>query len=193
MVHDYKTYSDDQLLHLVQSDDELAFKEIFHRYWRKLYAMAYNRLHSTHSAEDIVQEVLTMLWVRRADLRINSLNNYLSMAVRYNIFHEFKRNIQISKLQDSLKISSQNLVYTNIEDELRYKVIQQHMQKEVNKLPEKCKLVFQYSREHGMSNKEIAEQLHLSAKTVEAHITKALKHLRTALKRTPSLFFMFLF
>jgi RNA polymerase sigma-70 factor (ECF subfamily) len=67
------------------------------------------------------------------------------------------------------------------------------LQKEVNKLPEKCKLVFQYSREHGMSNKEIAEQLQLSAKTVEAHITKALKHLRAALKGTTSLFFNFLF
>ena len=193
MANDYKTYSDDQLLHLVKSDDELAFEEIFQRYWRKLYAIAYNRLQTIHLAEDIVQEVLTMLWIRRADLEINSLNNYLSTAVRYNIFHEFRKNIQKTKFQDSLKIENIDQSYSTIEDELRYKVIQEQLQREVNKLPEKCKLVFQYSRELGMSNKDIAEQLQLSSKTVEAHITKALKHLRAAIKRTIPIFFIVFF
>ena len=193
MVHDYKTYSDDQLLRLVQSDDEMAFKEIFQRYWKKLYAIAYNRLRITHSAEDIVQEVLTMLWIRRADLEINTLNNYLSTAVKYNIFHEFRKNSQKTKFEDSLKIKNQDHLYSMIEEELRYKVIQEDLRKEINKLPEKCKLVFQYSRELGMSNKDIAAQLQLSSKTVEAHITKAIKHLRAALKRTISIFFTVLF
>jgi RNA polymerase sigma-70 factor (ECF subfamily) len=193
MVHDYKTYSDDQLLRLVQADDEFAFKEIFERYWRKLYAIAYNRIQTTHSAEDIVQEVLTMLWIRRADLEINSLNNYLSTAVRYNIFHEFRKNNQRNKLEDSLKFLNQNQSTATIEEELRFKVIQQNLQSEINKLPEKCKLVFRYSRELGMSNKEIAQQLQLSGKTVEAHITRALRHLRAALKRTSSLFFTVFF
>lgn len=193
MSLNYKTFTDDQLLHLVQSDDQLAFKEIFERYWRKLYAIAYNRLQVEQSAEDIVQEVLSMLWVRRADLKINNLNNYLSMAVRYNIFNEVRKNIQKKRFQESFKIKSPGETHFNIEEELRFKVMQAYLQKEVNKLPEKCKLVFQYSREMGMSNKDIAEQLQLSSKTVEAHITKALKHLRSAMKRAFLIFFAFLY
>lgn len=192
MGYDYKTYSDDQLLQLIQSNNELAFKEIFERYWRKLYAIAYNRLHTTQSAEDIVQEVLTMLWIRRTDLKIENLNNYLSTAVRYNVFYEVRKNIKKTELQHSLNIVYENQQFT-IEEELRFKVIQEHLQKEISKLPEKCQLVFKYSRELGMTNKEIAHQLHLSSKTVEAHITKALKQLRSALKGTFSIFFTFFF
>jgi RNA polymerase sigma-70 factor (ECF subfamily) len=192
MGHDYKTYSDDELLQLVQSNNELAFKEIFERYWRKLYAIAYNRLQTAQASEDIVQEVLTMLWVRRADLKIKSLNNYLSTAVRYNVFHEVRKNIKKNEFQHSLKVVHGNQQIT-IEEELRFKVIQEQVQKEINKLPEKCRLVFQYSRELGMSNKEIAHQLQLSSKTVEAHITKALKQLRSALKGAFSIFFTFFF
>lgn len=193
MAHHYKSYSDNQLLELVQSNDELAFKEIFERYWKKLYAIAYNRLQVQESAEDIVQEVLTLLWVRRADLKINSLNNYLSMSVRYNIFHEVRKNIKKMQLYDSLKKVQLDQPLITIEEELRFKVMQEYLQKEVNNLPEKCKLVFRYSRELGMSNKDIAEQLQLSIKTVEAHISKSLRHLRSALKQTFSIFFTLFF
>ena len=120
MSYDYKAYTDDHLLYLIQSDDDLAFKEIFERYWRKLYAIAYNRLRMEHTAEDIVQEVLTMLWVRRADLKIKSLNNYLSMAVRYNIFHEIRKNIKKKEFNDSLKVENENESYFTIEEELRF-------------------------------------------------------------------------
>jgi RNA polymerase sigma-70 factor (ECF subfamily) len=190
---DYKTYSDDQLLQLVQSNDELAFKQIFERYWRKLYAIAYNRLQTAQSAEDIVQEVLTMLWVRRADLKINSLNNYLSTAIRYNVFHEVRKNIKKNQFHHSLKTVYEDQNQMTIEEELRYKVIEEQLQKEINKLPEKCRLVFQYSRELGMSNKDISKQLQISLKTVEAHITKSLKHLRSALKQTFSVFLTLFF
>lgn len=193
MGHDYKTYSDDQLLQLVQSNNELAFKEIFERYWRKLYAIAYNRLQTAQASEDIVQEVLTMLWVRRADLKIKSLNNYLSTAVRYNVFHEVRKNIKKNEFQHSLKMVHESQNQITIDEELRFKVIEEQLQKEINKLPEKCRLVFQYSRELGMSNKDISEQLQISLKTVEAHITKSLKHLRSALKHTFSVFFTLFF
>lgn len=153
--------------------------------------MAYNRLQSRHGAEDVVQDVLSSLWTRREQLSINSLNNYLSSAVRYSIFHEMRRRLKNDKLNQNFLVNAEAV--TSTEELLKYKLIEEAVQKEINKLPEKCKLVFQYSRDLHMSNLEIAESLQLSSKTVEAHITRALRQLRSALKNALSSFFSIFF
>lgn len=166
----------------VTRGDQSAFKEIFKRYWEKLYAIAYNRLQSKQGAEDVVQDVLSTLWIRREETRIEHLGKYLATAVKYCVFYEIRKK----QLQETMKQGFEH-VYTNIQqltpaDDLLYNAFVQELELEKNKLPQKCKLVFQYSREYGLSNKEIAEKLNLSPKTVEAHITRAIRQLRTAFK-----------
>jgi RNA polymerase sigma-70 factor (ECF subfamily) len=178
-------YDDQALLSLVKDGDETAFKMIFERYWDKLYAIAYNRLQSKQAAEDVVQEVLTGLWERRTVWKIQSLNSYLATAVRYSVFHELKKALTRQSLPDDLPVPG----VLTVDDELRFKVLQERLQREVNTLPEKCRLVFQYSRELGMSTREIAEELEISPKTVEAHLTKALRQLRAHLGQFLSSFF----
>jgi len=58
----------------------------------------------------------------------------------------------------------------------------------IDELPEKCKSVFVKSRMEGLNHKEISEELHISPKTVENHISRALRHLRTTLKEYLPLF-----
>ena len=67
-----------------------------------------------------------------------------------------------------------------IEDRLYYRYIIDIVSREIENLPEKCQEVFKLSREYYMSNKEIAQKLNISESTVEKHINKAIKHLRTA-------------
>jgi RNA polymerase sigma-70 factor (ECF subfamily) len=55
----------------------------------------------------------------------------------------------------------------------------------VEQLPEKCRLVFSYKRDHHMTTPEIAHKMDISEKTVEFHLTKAIKTLRNALKMIP--------
>jgi RNA polymerase sigma factor (sigma-70 family) len=70
--------------------------------------------------------------------------------------------------------------------------LQERLGVEIARLPEKCRLVFLYSRKEQYTNKEIAAAMQLSEKTVEAHLTKALKHLRVRLKDVyPYLSFFF--
>jgi len=74
------------------------------------------------------------------------------------------------------------------DDTTAVRFLQQSMQEELKALPEKCRLVFDYSRNKGLSNKEIAQQLNISEKAVEKHITKALQRLRIQLRHYLHLF-----
>jgi len=75
-----------------------------------------------------------------------------------------------------------------IESALHYKRILEIVKIEVEKLPEKCKLIFKYSRNDGMPVKQIAKELHISPKTVENQLNKALKQLKLATRSILSLF-----
>jgi RNA polymerase sigma-70 factor (ECF subfamily) len=77
----------------------------------------------------------------------------------------------------------------SIDSSLHYKRILEKVNKEVEKLPERCRLIFKYSRNNGMPIQSIAKELHISPKTVENQLNKALKQLRTSIKT----FYSFLF
>ncbi len=175
-------YNDGTLVHLLSKGDEAAFTVIYQRYWKRLYGLAYDRLKSKEMAEDIIQEVFTGLWQRRSTTIVKSLYAYLAAATRYAIINQLAKQVNISMEELPFEIE-------NVENhDLSIRFLEQMIAKEVNKLPEKCKLVFRYSRTQGLSNKEIAAELNISEKAVEKHITRALSHLRGQLKQLFSLF-----
>ncbi|WP_317169199.1 sigma factor [Mucilaginibacter humi] len=67
---------DDQLTGLLRTGNELAFTEIYNRYWDKLYYIAHKLLKDTDAAEEIVQDVFFILWKKRETLTIKSLPAY---------------------------------------------------------------------------------------------------------------------
>lgn len=158
--------------------DEVGFEDIYKSYWPKLYAIAYNRLNSKEAAEDVVQEVMLGLWQRKKEADIENLEAWLSAATRYSVFR------QLAKFgnQKIVPISSQ--AETGYLQDFDTGFINQLLQEQIHQLPQKCRLVFEYSRQHNLSNKEIAGKLDISEKSVEKHITKAIKKLRDRLKKT---------
>src|SRR3954462_1438681 len=66
--------------------DELAFAEIYNRYWKHLYSSAHNILQVKATAQDAVQEVFIALWKRRTHIQIEALQPYLHQAVRFQVF-----------------------------------------------------------------------------------------------------------
>ena len=179
-MKEYQLYDNRILLELLSKGDESAFAEIYNRFWRKLFAISYNRLKSTEEAEDIVHDVFTSLWANRKKNNIESLDNYLATAAKYLVLAKIKK-----KERESIynAISQQPPVFEmTIEASLHYKRILEIVKSEVEKLPEKCRLIFTYSRNDGMSNKEIANELCISPKTVENQLNKAIKQLRLVVK-----------
>ncbi len=177
----YSQYDTAQLLSFIAQDDNGAFTEIYNRFWKKLFAIAYNRLHEVGAAEDIVHDVFASLWVNRHKAEIASLENYLATATKYMVFAAIKRKMQEQVYSRSSAYSGP-LFEIPAESAVHYRRILEIIKTEVEKLPERCRLVFQYSRNKGMPVKQIARELNISPKTVENQLTKALKHLKQVTK-----------
>lgn len=167
----YSSYDDAMLLRLLQQSDERAFTEIYNRYWKRLYAIAWHHYPSRETAEDIIHDIFSAIWRRREMLDIQSLPNYLATAVKHRVFNEVAK-------QQRKEFSIAEGTAENLAD---FRFTMEMVHQEINRLPEKSRIVFQHSRLQGKPNKQIARELNISEKAVEKHISKALKILRAQL------------
>ncbi len=182
----YKATPEDELVRHLRSGDELAFTEIYNRYWEKLLAIGYFHTKDKQAAEDILHEVMMSLWLRRTGLEIHSLAAYLATAVKFAVFKFIGRK---KKHRDLLAEGAPNLANTEIQDKLEARFIEEYLNGIVEQLPEKARLVFTYSRSEELSVSEIAKKMDISPKAVEYHMTKALRALRNTLRKI-KLFFV---
>ncbi|MGN8069657.1 RNA polymerase sigma-70 factor [Mucilaginibacter sp. 22184] len=176
--------TDRQLLELIRKDDRLAFTELYNRYWDKLFIVAMHRLNDEHEAEEVVQEIFLSLWQRRTTIELShSLNTYLSVAVKYRIINHLDKQFLKKQHVDHLATHApRELDSTN--NWLAEKELRTQLEQTISRLPEKCRIVFLLSREQNKTNAEIAAELNIAEKTVEAHMTKALNTLRQTLNIT---------
>jgi RNA polymerase sigma-70 factor (ECF subfamily) len=183
----YSTYSDPQLVDLLKQSDQKAFTELYERYWKPLFYKAGKKLKDLSEAENIVQEIFLDLWRRRNVIEIaGELSHYLAVALKYRII-----NFQSAKYNQTLRIddiSEEHLkAGKTTEEYLAASELNRKMAALVDRLPAKCKLAFQL-REEGLSQKEFAGQMGISENTVETHIGRALKSLRSGIANFISLF-----
>jgi RNA polymerase sigma-70 factor (family 1) len=176
---DYHLYTDEQLVCYLMNGDESAFVAIYDKYWKTLIGLAYNHTKNRLTAEEIVQEVFYSLWKRKNELAINSLNAYLATAVKFSVFKQIRQTKLHAEL---LECNYTTSTYEKLEDQIDAKFLQEYIDGIIEQLPEKCRQVYIYSRQAGLKNYEIAHQMQIGEKAVEAHITKALKILRLNLK-----------
>ena len=184
-MEDYSIFSDDELLKRLPKGDGKAFTEIYNRYWEKLLAVGYYHTHDKQAAEDVVHEVLMSLWSRKRELSIQSLNAYLGTAVKFSVFKAIVRD---RKRRELLSVQKFPGYVSDIEDKLEAKFLQEYLQGATQELPEKAKLVFNFSRNEELSISDIANKMDLSPKAVEYHMTKALRALKEKLQKIKSLF-----
>ena len=176
-----ETATDSQLLELIRKDDRVAFTELYNRYWDKLFSVAMHRLNDEHEAEEVVQEVFLSLWQRRATIELtHSLNTYLSVAVKYRIINHLDKQFRKKQHIDHLAIHAPREL-DSTSNWLAEKELRMQLEQTISRLPEKCRIVFLLSREQNKTNAEIAAELNIAEKTVEAHMTKALSTLRQTL------------
>ncbi len=172
--------------------DKKQFEELFRAYFVPLCNFAKTYVSDSEAARGITQEVFVNMWEKRQTIDPDkSLKSYLFSSVR---------NRSLNYIRDHKKFSSRLLdveiadFETPLEqDDLELSELQDRVNAAVNSLPEKIKKSFVMNRYEGLKYREIADKLEISQKTVEAHISKALKLLREALKDFMIVLFLLLF
>ncbi len=176
----YKSLTDNELFVLMQDGNKYAFEEIYERFNGLLYIYACKMVPDREDARDIVQEVFVYLW-SNPDIKIKSqLSAYLYTAVRYKIFDWLDKNKSRTNYLQSLESFADQGDY-GTDNYIREREFASLIEKEVSLLPPKMRLIFEMSRQQHLSQKEIAEILHLSDKTVKKQMSNALKVLRLKL------------
>lgn len=171
--------SDDELVKRLQLDNEVAFTEIYNRYWKLLFYTAHNVAQNEECAQDVVQNVFLSLWHRRFTVEIRSLKAYLQQATRYAVLKCMMDMQGQASFHDRLT----NITTEIIEDDpLIFKEKQELLKELLEALPDKCSTTYFLSREEGLTYKQIASRLEISEKTVEKRMTMSLKFLRAGLK-----------
>jgi RNA polymerase sigma-70 factor (ECF subfamily) len=162
--------------------DEKVFRSIFDAYYPLLIGTIYRILPDESTCKDLAQEVLVELWRKRAALDIHtSLRSYLRRAAINRALNYLKIQRRTilddgGNFTDVLDTTAQEMALQEGSEKLEHALF-----KAIENLPEKCRVVFTLSRFENYSHKEIADQLGISVKTIENHITKAMKMLREAL------------
>jgi RNA polymerase sigma-70 factor, ECF subfamily len=162
--------------------DQTAFELIFCFYYPGLVVFTEHIIQDRPEAEEIVQDFFERLWTKRKNLfNTGSLKNYLFTSVKNSSLNFLKKEKVKSRFIEELKeVMKNNLLYDH--DLFIQSDLQDEIRKSFEKLPSRTREVFEMSRFKGKKNDEIAQELNLSKRTVETHITNSLKILREELK-----------
>jgi RNA polymerase sigma factor (sigma-70 family) len=159
----YRNLSDDALLALYKDSDSDAYKEIYLRYWKQVYHVAFKKLHNKEIAEELTQNLFVDLWKRRENLAINSLGGYLFGSLKFAIINYFRSQIVQEKYQvHMLKSKPENESCDHL---ILLHDLADALNKGIDLLPKKTAEVFKLSRINNYSVKDISKAMNISEKT----------------------------
>ena len=179
-MSDYTTLNDVQLTDLLKDGDNAAFKAIYQRYWKKLLYFANQKTGDFSDSESLVQDVFASLWQRHKTLQITStLESYLVVSVKYRVLKRLDK--QRSERIYTQSQPSGDLLDDSTQQYLDFEELRERLEKLVSALPENAQLIFRLSKQEGKSHREIAQELGMSEKAVNAQLVRTKKKLRDGL------------
>jgi RNA polymerase sigma-70 factor (ECF subfamily) len=166
-----------------------AYDFLMDSYYKKLCGYAYTLSHDHRAAEDIVQNVFVEIWSHRSNINsLFSIKSYLYKSVYNEFINQYRKNKPVFFLEKKYFESVDLVVestHENLDELLKL------VDKEINKLPPKCRRIFLLNKKEGLTHIEISEYLNISIKTIEGHMTRAFNILREKLNtKTKTIFFL---
>ncbi|MDN5203835.1 RNA polymerase sigma-70 factor [Fulvivirgaceae bacterium BMA10] len=162
--------------------DDQSFERIFKENFTVLTNIAYSVVKDSDVAKDVVQQVFLKMWRNREGLNVqSSLKNYLHRSVINTSLNHLEKEKRLTEMSEG---HTNNLAFAknDVEQQVVRNEVEMKVKEAVSALPIRCQTVFSLSRFEGLSNKEIADHMDISIKTVENQMGKALKSLRESLK-----------
>ncbi len=170
-----------QWVHAIRHGDVGSFEELFSACYAPLCSFAARYVHDGFVAEEIVQGLFCKIWERRERLDDSgSIRAYLYRAVRNEAL---KHRQRVEPRRQSLEPVTSHYAdpSPDPEDDLSCLEFEKALERVLAELPERRRTVFDLSRTHGLTYREIAEMLGISIKTVETQMSRTLRHLERRL------------
>ena len=163
----------------LKNGDNNAYTLLMNDYYKNLCGYANLFTKDPSKSEDIVQNVFVKIWIYRKKIDPNiPIKKYLYKSVYNEFIDQYRKNKPVISLEEKyLKVIDTIIDYNSLDIEK----LMMNVNREIDKLPEKCKQVFILNKKEGLTHNEIAEYLQISTKTVESHITRAFKILNQKL------------
>ncbi|MCL3782661.1 RNA polymerase sigma-70 factor [Prolixibacteraceae bacterium JC049] len=173
----------------IRKGDESSFKKVHQLFYPRLYYFVLEFIPQSDLVENIIQETFMTLWQKREALLENTnLGAYLFTVAKNNCLtrlrdQKYCQKLFVNEIMDESELELNRSALLEIDSSaFVVEEIEQIIQETLAQLPPQCRRVFEMSRFKEMKNREIAEELDISIKVVEKHMTRALKTFRTALK-----------
>ncbi len=167
---------------IAEYEDEVAYKKLFFHFFLQLKSFSFSLIKSKETAEEIVSDIFLDIWIKRKQLcAIEDLKMYLYTAVRNNSLRKLQQNkkatfFSLDEVQVEFASSDENAESILLTQELSHKI-----DLAIDKLPQRCKLIFKLAKEDKLKYKEIAALLHVSIKTIDSQVATALKKIASVL------------
>lgn len=167
-----------EIIQMLSDDNPAAFETLFLHYYPKVKLFLIGFLKDEESAQDIVQDVFLKLWQRRKEL--DSLTNFNAFLFRCakNEMLNYLRKQYIGTLYIEKEIQKEARYNNDPESEYVATELSSLVKSMVEKMPSQRKIIFRMSREEGLSSDEIAQRLNINKRTVENHLSLALRTIR---------------
>ncbi|HLO57771.1 MAG TPA: RNA polymerase sigma-70 factor [Bacteroidales bacterium] len=164
----------------VKSGDKEAFGILFEKYYALLCLISKRYTCNMVTSKEIIQALFVNLWDRKKELDISgSVKHYLYQCARYNsirYLQKERKSIRFDFMSENAELDAE------FHDHIEYAELQEKIVRTIDALPEQCQKVFKMSRFEQLKQSEIADRLGISIKTVETHISKALRLLEEKLQ-----------
>lgn len=175
------SYKEEQLLEMLVSNSEYAFKIIFETHRNRIFKLAMRYLKSPVLAQEVVQDVFMKLWTKRNTIKTTTpVEGWLVTVAKNDILNRIKKLANEWKALNHLKASQvfeDNSTQEKIEN-ADYDLI---LKEALGCLTEKQLQVYSLARQNNLSYLQIAEHLEISPLTVKTHMSRALCHIRSFL------------
>nr|WP_295924455.1 sigma-70 family RNA polymerase sigma factor [uncultured Dyadobacter sp.] len=171
-------FDETEVLRSLAEGDEVAFKQVYNRYWKSVYKVALRYLQSEDLAQDVVQEVFSAFWYRRTEFtQIRNIESYLVVMAQNHTYKELRKWAAEQK-NNQKYVSNLEIVTDNSDHKVLTNQYEALLAEAVRLLPPQQQQVFQLAKKEGLSHEAIAAKLNLSQGTVKNHMVRALRFIR---------------
>ena len=164
------------------SDSQTALKSLYMTYFGPLMRFTGMYVSSPAEAEEIVSDTFLAIWNNRKQLPgISNFDSYIYTVARHKAISYYRKQHMEQVSLDEISIDLFTSTETTPEEELISQEGIHRLNLAIDSLPAKCKMAFKLVREDKLKYKEVAAILDISVKTLEAHLTNAVRKLREPL------------